>query len=78
MDAPDPDEWHQYLQDLTYPATRAEIVACARGNGAPDDVVSRLENIEDQSYDSREAVSTAVSLEGGTTMRYGHVTIYDQ
>ena len=78
MDEATPAELAEHLTGLVFPATRDELVAAARANGADDDMLARLQNIDEGTYDGLDAVSAAFSFEGGTTTRYGHVTVYDQ
>ena len=73
-----PTELEQYLRDLTYPASREAIITTATARGADEDVLDRMRNMEDVEYDDLDAVSAAFSFEGGTSTRYGHVTVYDQ
>jgi Protein of unknown function (DUF2795) len=78
VDEAGPVELEQYLRGVSYPASRADLIATATANGADDEVLGRLRNIEDEEYEGTDAVSAAFTFEGGTSMRYGHVTIYDQ
>lgn len=78
MEEASPAELEHHLAGVQYPATRDQLVATALANGAGDDVLERLRNIEDGEYESPDAVSAAFTFEGGTTTRYGHVTVYDQ
>ena len=78
MDEASPTELEAYLRDQSYPASREAIVETAAARGAGPDVLDRLRNMDDIEYDDLDAVSAAFSFEGGTTTRYGHVTVYDQ
>ena len=78
MEEASPTELEHQLTGVRYPATREELIAAATANEADGDVLERLRNIEDIEYDSVDAVSAAFTFEGGTTMQYGHVTLYDQ
>ena len=60
-DNPTPIELQRYLGGVDYPASRDDLVAAARENGAPDDLVSALENSGTDSFDSPTDVSKAVS-----------------
>lgn len=42
----------QYLGGIDYPATKQEIIDAAASEGAPPDIVSVLERIDDHEYDS--------------------------
>ncbi|MDQ1083577.1 MULTISPECIES: DUF2795 domain-containing protein [Microbacterium] len=60
-DNPTPIELQKYLGGVDYPATKDDLVRVARQNGAPDDLVSALENADRDSFDGPTAVSSAVS-----------------
>lgn len=58
---PTPIELQKYLGGVDYPISKDDLVATARENGAPDDVLSALESSGESSFDSPTAVSHAVS-----------------
>ncbi|GAB2528249.1 DUF2795 domain-containing protein [Microbacterium petrolearium] len=60
-DNPTPIELQKYLGGVDYPARKEDLVARARENGAPDDLVSALESAGEDSFDAPAAVSSAVS-----------------
>ncbi|MFJ6653957.1 DUF2795 domain-containing protein [Microbacterium sp. NPDC091313] len=60
-DNPTPIELQKYLGGVDYPASKDDLVSAARGNGAPDDLVSALENAGPDSFDSPTGVSSALS-----------------
>jgi len=60
-DNPTPIELQKYLGGVDYPATKDDLVRVARQNGAPDDLVSDLENADRDSFDGPTAVSSAVA-----------------
>jgi hypothetical protein len=60
-DNPTPIELQKYLGGVDYPASRDDLVSTARDNGAPDDLVSALENSGRDSFDSPTEVSEAVA-----------------
>lgn len=60
-DNPTRIELQKYLGGVDYPARKEDLVARARENGAPDDLVSALESAGEDSFDSPAAVSSAVS-----------------
>lgn len=78
MDEPSTAELEQFLSGVSFPTTRDELLGYAEAHGAGEAVVHGLRNIEQVAYESPHAVSAAFTLEGETTIRYGHVTIYDQ
>jgi Protein of unknown function (DUF2795) len=61
MANPDFIEVQKYLSGMDYPATKSDIVAHARGQGAGEDVVQALEQIADREYDGPNAVSEEVA-----------------
>lgn len=71
-------ELEKYLTGITFPVRRADLVAHVQRRGADRDTVERMTRIEDQDYESVEAVEAAFTYEGDTTMHLGHVTVYDQ
>lgn len=60
-DKPTAIELQKYLGGVDYPATKDDLVSAARDNGAPDDVVSALENAGQDSFEGPTEVSSAVS-----------------
>jgi hypothetical protein len=58
---PTPIELQKYLGGVDYPVSKENLVATARDNGAPEDLVSALENAGPDSFDSPTDVSSAVS-----------------
>jgi hypothetical protein len=60
-DNPTPIELQKYLGGVDYPATKEDLVARARENGAPDELISALESSSEESFDSPTAVSSAVA-----------------
>ena len=56
-------ELQKYLGDVDYPASKDDLVQAARKNGAPDDLISALENADGDSFDAPTDVSSAVSDE---------------
>jgi hypothetical protein len=61
MANPDFIEAQKYLSGMDYPATKADIVEHARGQGAGDDVVQALDRIPDREYDGPNAVSEEIA-----------------
>ncbi len=55
-----PIELQKHLKGVSYPAGRDAIVEAAKSNGADDDVVSALEAIADQDYDTPAALNHAL------------------
>jgi hypothetical protein len=38
-----PDDAQQYLEGVEYPASKEEVASSAEGNGAPDELVERIQ-----------------------------------
>jgi hypothetical protein len=56
-----PIELQKHLKGADYPASRDDLVGLARSNGAPDDIVSALENAGSDSFDGPDDVQRALS-----------------
>jgi len=62
-DTPNPIQMQKYLSGVDYPTSKDDLVAAAKDQGAPDDVVSALESLEGDTFDSPTDVSKGVSEE---------------
>lgn len=62
--AANPINVQQYLESVSYPATKQDLLDSASKNAAPDEVMTALENIEDAEYGSPAEVSARVGKEG--------------
>ena len=51
-----PIDVQRHLKGVDYPASRGDLVGTARDNGAPDDVVSALEGMDDTEYSGPDQV----------------------
>jgi hypothetical protein len=60
-DNPTPIELQKYLSGVDYPASKDTLLQTARDQGAPDDVISALEAVDQDEFDGPTAVSSAVS-----------------
>lgn len=49
-----------HLRGVIYPTNRSDAVAAAQRNGAPEAFIRRLQELSEESFDSREAVVTAM------------------
>ena len=56
----DPIEVQRHLKGMDYPASRDELVATARANGAPDDIVGALQSAGRDSFDGPDDVMEAL------------------
>jgi hypothetical protein len=59
-DKPTPIELQKHLSGVDYPASKDDLLAAAREQGAPDDVIAALEAVQEDEFDSPTAVSSAV------------------
>lgn len=55
-----PIDVQRHLKGIDYPARRGELVSAARSNGAPDDIVSALEGMDDTEYSGPDQVMAAL------------------
>ncbi len=61
-------EVQKALKGADYPATRDDLVGLAKSNGADDEVVQALQNMNKDSFDGPSAVMEAVKGDlGGST-----------
>ncbi|WP_327103410.1 DUF2795 domain-containing protein [Nonomuraea glycinis] len=59
--APNPIQLQKHLKGVDYPASKSDLVATAREQGADQDIISALEAMPDREYDGPNAVSQAVT-----------------
>jgi hypothetical protein len=52
----DPDEAQQYLEGVSYPASKEEVVDTAEQNGAPDTMVRMLAGLSRPEFSGQEEV----------------------
>jgi hypothetical protein len=45
-----------WTENVTYPATKIELIDAAADGGAPQDVIERLQQLSQEQYESREAL----------------------
>lgn len=55
-----PIELQKHLKGLDYPATKDDVIACAKKNGADDDLLDSLSRISGDSFQTPAEVSQAV------------------
>lgn len=51
----------KHLAGVDYPASRGDLVDAARSNGAPGELVERIEGLPDEQYDAPTDVTKALS-----------------
>ncbi len=59
-----PIDVQKHLRGVSYPAAKEELVAAARENGAPDDIVDALQSVSDDRFDSPADVMEALGKSG--------------
>ncbi|GAB2985119.1 DUF2795 domain-containing protein [Frigoribacterium salinisoli] len=62
-DTPNPIQIQKYLSGLDYPVSKDDLVANAKDQGAPDDVLDALQGLEGDSFDAPTDVSKGLSQE---------------
>jgi hypothetical protein len=56
-----PDIVDEYLGGVTYPASRADLIKMARENGAPQEVITTLEAVEQEYFQDQHEVDETIS-----------------
>jgi hypothetical protein len=51
-----PDDAQQYLEGVEYPASKEEVASAAENNGAPDELVERIQALSTPEFSSAEQV----------------------
>jgi AcrR family transcriptional regulator len=59
--APNPIQLQKHLKGVDYPASKADLLAAARDQGADQETIRALEAMPDREYDGPNAVSQAVT-----------------
>jgi hypothetical protein len=54
-----PAEIQKYLKGVTYPMSKDDLIAAARNNGAPDEVIETLQKLPGDQFDGPPAVMKA-------------------
>ncbi|MBE0479960.1 MAG: DUF2795 domain-containing protein [Dehalococcoidia bacterium] len=54
-----PAQLQHYLKNITYPASKQDLVSKARENGAGEDIIGRLQKLPEQQYSGPTDVSEA-------------------
>jgi Protein of unknown function (DUF2795) len=50
------DDAQQYLEGVEYPASKEEVATAAESNGAPDELVERIQALSTPEFSSAEEV----------------------
>lgn len=58
-DMPNPIELQKALAGANYPATKSDLLECAKGNGADESVLGDLEKLPEQDYSGPDDVEKA-------------------
>ena len=64
MSKANPIEIQKHLAGVDYPASRDDLVAAARSNGADDSTLKLLGNLPDREYDGPSGVSHEIAAQG--------------
>jgi hypothetical protein len=56
-----PIEVQKHLSGVDYPASKADVIAAAESNGAPQEVIEALQRMDQEEYDGPNAVQAALS-----------------
>lgn len=51
-----PEDAHQYLEGVEYPASKEDLISTLEGNGAPDELVERIGSLGRAEFSSSEEV----------------------
>jgi hypothetical protein len=51
-----PDDAQRYLEGVEYPASKEEVASAAENNGAPDELVERIQALSTPEFSSAEQV----------------------
>jgi hypothetical protein len=57
-----PIEVQRHLKDVSYPATREELLEAARDEDAPPEVEEALEELPEEQFDGPDEVMEAIEL----------------
>ena len=51
-----PDDARQYLEDIDYPASKEDLASGAENNGAPDELIQRIQTLSTPQYSGVDEV----------------------
>ncbi len=51
-----PDDARQYLEGIDYPASKEDLTSGAENNGAPDELIQRIQTLSTPQYSGVEEV----------------------
>lgn len=60
MEKPNPIELQKHLKGVSYPASKEELIQHAQEQGADEDLLSTLEQLPDEEFETPAEVSKAV------------------
>jgi hypothetical protein len=55
-----PIEVQRYLGGIDYPAAKADVVATAESNDAPDEIIEALQAMDEEEFDGPDEVQAAL------------------
>jgi hypothetical protein len=53
-----------YLRDVEFPATKIELIDAASDAGAPQDAVERLQQLDQEQYETRDELEAELGPDG--------------
>ncbi|KTD17129.1 DUF2795 domain-containing protein [Legionella jordanis] len=56
-----PIEVQKYLKGINFPASKQNIIDCAKKNGAPSEVVDTIKNIKEEQFSSPTDISKHIN-----------------
>lgn len=60
MDKVNPIQLQKHLKGINYPVSKEDLIDCAKQEGADEAVLSTLEQLPDQEYETPTEVSKAI------------------
>lgn len=66
MANPTPIEVEKYLKGADYPASKSDLLDCAKRNGASQDIADVLQRLPNQRFEKPTDVAKAISHGGGS------------
>ncbi len=56
----DPIEVQKHLSGIDYPASKDEVIATAESNGAPQEIIEALQQMDETEFDGPDDVQAAL------------------
>lgn len=74
----DPMQIQKFLTGVSYPATKEELIEIAREEGADDKVLSTLESIQEDNFESPNDVAEALNNSNTRNSDEGNLGVDDE